>query len=54
MLVHLSALYSTPVFFNLFAAAEPLTNVDVAYGTPGPSLVKQVRGPMENLGAWLL
>jgi len=31
-------LQPTPVFFNLFAAAEPLANVDVAHGTPGPDL----------------
>jgi len=26
--------YSRPVFFNLFAAAEPYTNVKVTHGTP--------------------
>jgi len=39
----------TTVFFNLFAAAEPLVYVDVAHGTPGPALASA--GTMQNLGA---
>jgi len=35
-----------PVFFNLFAAAEPHTNVEVTHGTPGidPCVQRRTRG----------
>jgi len=39
------------VFFNLFTAAEPLENVDVARGTPGPALVSAEPNAKPRRGA---
>jgi len=36
--------FSSPVFFNLFAAAEPYTSVKITHGTPWHVMINESIG----------